>query len=104
MEKQDKYANIDLTKIYEYSKLPDKKSGRCDNCDGVNFKNSVGKGSFYVNVWIVKWRSIYKESIKESMKFIGSFSMFICVNFLKIGNIIYITFKMEGVYWSTIQF
>jgi hypothetical protein len=50
MEQQDKYANIDLTKIYEYSKLPDKKSGRCDNCDGVNFKNSVGKGSFYVNV------------------------------------------------------
>lgn len=46
MEQQDKYANIDLTKIYEYSKLPDKKSGRCDNCDGVNFKNSVGKGKF----------------------------------------------------------
>ncbi|GAB1803109.1 hypothetical protein OK414_09435 [Priestia sp. JV24] len=46
MEQQDKYANIDLTKIHEYSELPDKKSERCDNCDGVNFKNSVGKGKF----------------------------------------------------------
>ncbi|MEB2278346.1 hypothetical protein LAV82_30640 [Bacillus sp. ILBB4] len=32
--------------MYEYSELPDKKSGRYDNCDGVNFKNSVGKGKF----------------------------------------------------------
>lgn len=47
---------------------------------------------------------VYKESIKESMKFIGSFCMFICVNFLKIENSVYITFKMEGVYWSRIQF
>ena len=46
MEQEDKYANIDLTKIYEYSELPDKKSGRCDNCDGVKFKSSVGKGKF----------------------------------------------------------
>ena len=50
MEQEDKYTNIDLTKIYEYSKLPDKKSGRCDNCDGVNFKKVQVKASFYVNV------------------------------------------------------
>ncbi|NHH92693.1 hypothetical protein GOICGAJE_01222 [Bacillus sp. MB95] len=42
----DKYANLDLTKIYEYSELPDKVSGRCDNCNGVRFKSSVGKGKF----------------------------------------------------------
>lgn len=46
MEQQDRQANIDLTKIYEYSELPDNKSGRCDNCDGFKFKNSVSKGKF----------------------------------------------------------
>ncbi|MCM3773734.1 hypothetical protein M3225_25130 [Priestia aryabhattai] len=58
MEQQDKYANIDLTKIYEYSELPDKKSGHCNNCDGVNFKNSVGKGKFlceYLNCGMKKY-------------------------------------------------
>ncbi|WP_322552036.1 hypothetical protein AAB109_11360 [Priestia megaterium] len=42
----DKYANIDLNKIYEYSDLPDKKAGRCDNCDSVKFKSSVKGGKF----------------------------------------------------------
>jgi len=50
----DKYANIDVTKVYEYKDLPDKISGRCDNCGSVKFKSSVGGGSFYVNVRIVK--------------------------------------------------
>ncbi|MEK1828969.1 hypothetical protein AAAC51_07420 [Priestia megaterium] len=46
MEQEDKYANLDLNKIYEYSELPDKVSGRCDNCNGVRFKSSVGNGKF----------------------------------------------------------
>jgi len=47
MENQeDKYANIDLNKIYEYADLPDKKAGRCDNCDSVKFKSSVKSGKF----------------------------------------------------------
>lgn len=45
MEKlEDKYANIDLNKIYEYKDLPDKIAGRCDNCGSVKFKSSVGGG------------------------------------------------------------
>ena len=47
MEKlEDKYANIDLTKVYEYADLPDKISGRCDYCGSVKFKSSVGGGKF----------------------------------------------------------
>lgn len=47
MENQEeKYANIDLNKIYEYADLPDKISGRCDNCGSVKFKSSVGGGKF----------------------------------------------------------
>ena len=47
MEKlEDKYANIDLNKIYEYKDLPDKISGRCDYCGSVKFKSSVGGGKF----------------------------------------------------------
>ncbi|KML27767.1 hypothetical protein [Priestia aryabhattai] len=47
MEKlEDKYANIDLNKIYEYKELPDKIAGRCDNCGSVKFKSSVGGGKF----------------------------------------------------------
>jgi len=45
-EKEDKYANIDVTKIYEYADLPDKIAGRCDNCDSVKFKSSVKGGKF----------------------------------------------------------
>ncbi|PFI66508.1 hypothetical protein CN918_04090 [Priestia megaterium] len=45
-QQEDKYASIDLTKTYEYSEMPDKKSGRCDNCNGVKFKSSVGGGKF----------------------------------------------------------
>lgn len=37
---------IDLDKIYDYEEYPDKKSGRCDNCDSTAFKNSVKKGVF----------------------------------------------------------
>ncbi|WEA46788.1 hypothetical protein [Priestia aryabhattai] len=40
----DKYANIDVTKVYEYRDLPDKISSRCDNCGSVKFKSSVGAG------------------------------------------------------------
>ncbi|MFK7678760.1 hypothetical protein ACI3ER_12020 [Bacillus sp. Wb] len=36
----------DLNKVYEYTELPDKKSGRCDNCDGVKFKNYVANRKF----------------------------------------------------------
>ncbi|WP_374978708.1 hypothetical protein [Priestia aryabhattai] len=36
----------DLNKVYEYDELPDKKSGRCDNCDGVKFKSYVANGKF----------------------------------------------------------
>jgi len=36
----------DLNKVYEYAELPDKKSGCCDNCDGVKFKNYVANGKF----------------------------------------------------------
>ena len=45
-EKKDMYANIDLNKVYEYSEMPDKVSGRCDNCGSVKFKSSVGGGKF----------------------------------------------------------
>lgn len=31
----------DLNKIYDYKDLPDKKAGRCDNCDSVKFKSYV---------------------------------------------------------------
>ena len=43
---EDKYANIDLNKIYEYRDLPDKIAGRCDCCGSVKFKSSVGGGKF----------------------------------------------------------
>ncbi|WP_241475611.1 hypothetical protein [Priestia flexa] len=43
---EELYANIDLTKTYEYKDLPDKISGRCDNCGSVRFKSSVGGGKF----------------------------------------------------------
>ncbi|WP_338705443.1 hypothetical protein [Priestia aryabhattai] len=43
---EDKYANIDLNKVYEYNDLPDKIAGRCDNCGSVKFKSSVSGGKF----------------------------------------------------------
>lgn len=45
-ENKDMYANIDLNKVNEYSEMPDKISGRCDNCRSVKFKSSVGGGKF----------------------------------------------------------
>jgi len=45
-ENKDIYANIDLNKVYEYSEMPDKVSGRCDYCGSVKFKSSVGGGKF----------------------------------------------------------
>jgi hypothetical protein len=45
-EKEGLYANIDLDKVYEYKDLPDKVAGRCDNCESVHFKSSVGEGKF----------------------------------------------------------
>jgi hypothetical protein len=29
---EDKYANIDVTRVYEYTELPDQIAGRCDDC------------------------------------------------------------------------
>ncbi|MCF6800090.1 hypothetical protein [Priestia megaterium] len=43
---KDKYANLDLNKIHEYADLPDKVSGRCDNCNSAYFKSSVKGGVF----------------------------------------------------------
>jgi len=43
---EDEYANIDVTKVYKYTELPDKISGWCDNCDSVKFKSSVGGSNF----------------------------------------------------------
>ncbi|WP_230932878.1 hypothetical protein [Priestia sp. TSO9] len=43
---EDKYANLDLNKIYEYADLPDKVSGRCDHCNSSYFKSSVKDGVF----------------------------------------------------------
>lgn len=40
------YDNIDLTKTYTYAELPDKQSGRCDNCGGSHFNSKVGDGKF----------------------------------------------------------
>lgn len=36
----------DLNKIYDYKELPDKESGRCDNCGHSNFQSTVGNGKF----------------------------------------------------------
>ncbi|MGG0031615.1 hypothetical protein ABEX88_08260 [Priestia megaterium] len=43
---EDRYANIDLNKIYDYKDLSDKIAGRCDYCGSVKFKSSVGGGKF----------------------------------------------------------
>lgn len=39
-EIQDK-PQYDLDKVYDYKELPDKISGRCDNCGNALFKSSV---------------------------------------------------------------
>ncbi len=44
--KEDKYANLDLNKVYEYAELPDRISGRCDNCGNARFKTRVGNGQY----------------------------------------------------------
>lgn len=38
--------DYDLDKIYDYKQLPDKVSGRCDNCGNAHFKSKVSKGKF----------------------------------------------------------
>jgi hypothetical protein len=38
--------HYDLDKIYDYKELPDKVSGRCDNCGNAHFKSTVGNGKF----------------------------------------------------------
>ncbi|MGG1215864.1 hypothetical protein ABE236_00065 [Priestia endophytica] len=43
---EDKYANLDLNKIYEYMELPDRISGRCDHCGNARFKTKVGNGQY----------------------------------------------------------
>ncbi|PFE34909.1 hypothetical protein CN270_09345 [Priestia megaterium] len=43
---EEKYTNLELNKIYEYANLPDKVSGRCDNCNSAYFKNSVKSSVF----------------------------------------------------------
>jgi hypothetical protein len=44
---EDKYANIDLTKVYDYKDLPDKVGGRCDNCGHALF-NSTAKNFEFI--------------------------------------------------------
>ncbi|MEK4822859.1 hypothetical protein MKX58_27950 [Priestia sp. FSL R5-0680] len=39
-------SEIDVSIIYKYEDFPDTRSGRCDKCDGVKFKSSVGNGQF----------------------------------------------------------
>jgi hypothetical protein len=34
-------TQFDLDKIYDYDEMPDKVSGRCDNCGNALFKSSV---------------------------------------------------------------
>ena len=46
MEEKQQEETIDLDKVYDYNEYPDKKSGRCDNCDAADFKNSVKSGVF----------------------------------------------------------
>ncbi|WP_239454332.1 hypothetical protein [Bacillus suaedaesalsae] len=36
----------DLEKVYDFKELPDKNSGRCDNCGNTLFKSSVNAGIF----------------------------------------------------------
>ncbi|NGY80445.1 hypothetical protein F6Y02_41520 (plasmid) [Bacillus megaterium] len=43
---KEKYANLDLNKIYVYADLPDRVSDRCDNCNSAYFKSSVKGGIF----------------------------------------------------------
>ncbi|MGG0339989.1 hypothetical protein ABEY50_08060 [Priestia megaterium] len=45
-QKEDKYANVDVTKVYEHTDLPDKIADFCNNCGGVKFKSSVGRDKF----------------------------------------------------------
>ena len=45
MEEKE-HQEIDLTKVYDYAEYPDKKSGRCDNCNSSYFKSSVKGGIF----------------------------------------------------------
>jgi hypothetical protein len=44
MEKEK--PEYDLEKIYDYNEMPDKVSGRCDNCGNALFKSSVNNYVF----------------------------------------------------------
>jgi hypothetical protein len=44
MEKEQQ--DYDLTIVYDYKDLPDKVSGRCDNCGNAIFKSSVSNNVF----------------------------------------------------------
>lgn len=44
MEKEQQ--EYDLSSVYDYKDLPDKVSGRCDNCGNANFKSSVSNNVF----------------------------------------------------------
>jgi hypothetical protein len=44
MEKEK--PEYDLDKIYDYDEMPDKVSGRCDNCGNALFKSSVNNYVF----------------------------------------------------------
>lgn len=47
IEQEQIKPQYDLEKIYDYKDLPDKISGRCDNCGNAIFKSSV-KNFVYV--------------------------------------------------------
>ena len=40
------FIGFDFDKIYDFKEMPDKNSGRCDNCNNAHFKSSVGKWKF----------------------------------------------------------
>jgi len=46
VEEKQQEEVIDLDKVYSYNEYPDKRSGRCDNCNSAQFKNSIKGGIF----------------------------------------------------------
>ncbi|AQU76930.1 hypothetical protein BUW91_27320 (plasmid) [Priestia megaterium] len=57
-EKQQQ--EIDLNKVYEYAKFPDKVSGRCNNCNSSYFKSSVKGG-----VFLRKCRNVARRRVSK---------------------------------------
>ncbi|MDK8642452.1 MULTISPECIES: hypothetical protein [Niallia] len=43
---EEKFNGYDSSIIYDYKEYPDKKSGRCDNCDNAQFKSSAKNFTF----------------------------------------------------------